>query len=171
MKNGAGAIITALNIVNEVEETRSFIRRAVVTVGVATSVVGTFVLATVAILAFTLLQGVFPGSGSFADIGFQIGVWLATGFAVRIAMSLIYRFAPNRPRGPATRSKKGSAFATLGWMAATAGFAVYARELGGYNAIYSILGSIVMFLTWLYASAYIILLGAELNRILEPSPA
>jgi membrane protein len=79
----------------------------------------------------------------------------------------MYRFAPNRRSRPATSARNGSTFATLGWIAATAGFSVYVRNLGNYNAVYGILGAVVIFLTWLYASAYIILLGAELNGILE----
>jgi len=164
---GAGAIITALNIVYDVDETRSFISHTAVTVRVAASMVGIFILAAIAISTFALLQSVFPDLGRPVRLGVQIGLWLATAFAVRIAVSAMYRFAPNRRSRPATSARDGSTFATLGWIAATAGFSVYVRNLGNYNAVYGILGAVVIFLTWLYASAYIILLGAELNGILE----
>jgi membrane protein len=164
---GAGAIITALNIVYEVDETRSFTSHAAVTVGVAASMVGIFILAAIAITTFALLQSVFPDLARPVRLGVQIGLWFATAFAVRIAISSMYRFAPNRRSSPAIPLRNGSAFATIGWIAATTGFSVYVRNLGSYNAIYGILGAVVIFLTWLYASAYIILLGAELNGTLE----
>lgn len=164
---GAGAIVTALNIVFEVEETRSFIWHTAVAIAVAVGMVGIFVAASVAISAFTLLQSVLPELGGASRLGLQIGFWLAAAFAVRFAIATIYRFAPSRPPCPESWLKPGSALATVGWIAATAGFAFYVRNFGSYNATYGALGAVVIFLTWLYLSAYIILLGAELNRVLE----
>lgn len=82
-------------------------------------------------------------------------------------IATIYRYAPSRPACPKSWMKPGSAFATLGWIAATVGFAFYVRNFGSYNATYGALGAVVVLLTWLYISTYLILLGAELNRILE----
>lgn len=166
---GAGAIVTALNIVFEVEETRSFIWHTVVAIAVAVGLVGLFILASIAISAFTLLQNVLPELLGASRIALQIGFWLVAAFVVRLAISTIYRFAPSRPPCPESWLKPGSAFATVGWIAATVGFAYYVRSFGSYNATYGALGAVIIFLTWLYISAYIILLGAELNRILERS--
>ncbi|MCK9540470.1 MAG: YihY/virulence factor BrkB family protein [Novosphingobium sp.] len=166
---GAGAIVTALNIVFEVEETRSFIWHTVVAIAVAVGLVGLFILASVAISAFTLLQSVLPELLGASRIALQIGFWLVAALGVRLAISAIYRFAPSRPPCPESWLKPGSAFATVGWIAATIGFAFYVRNFGSYNATYGALGAVIIFLTWLYISAYIILLGAELNRILERS--
>lgn len=60
---GAGAIVTALNIVFEVEETRSFIWHTAVAIAVAVGMIGMFLLASVAISASTLLQAVLPEFG------------------------------------------------------------------------------------------------------------
>lgn len=164
---GAGSIVTALNIVFEVEETRSFIWNAVVSIAVAAGMIGIFILASVAISVFTILRSLLPDMGGALQTAFQIGFWLLAAWAVRCAISALYRFAPSRPPCPESWLKAGSAFATVGWIAATAGFAFYVRNFGSYNATYGALGAVVIFLTWLFLSAYIILLGAELNRILE----
>lgn len=164
---GAGSIVTALNIVFEVEETRSFIWNTVVSIVVAAGMIGIFILASVAISVFALLRSLLPDLGGALQTAFQIGFWLLAAFAVRCAISALYRFAPSRPPCPESWLKAGSAFATVGWIAATAGFAFYVRNFGSYNATYGALGAVVIFLTWLFLSAYIILLGAELNRILE----
>ncbi len=108
-----------------------------------------------------------PELGGASRIALQIGFWLMAALGVRFAISTIYRFAPSRPPCPQSWLKPGSAFATAGWIAATIGFAFYVRNFGNYNATYGALGAVIVFLTWLYISAYIILLGAELNRILE----
>ena len=164
---GAGAVVTALNIVFEVEETRSFIWHTAVSVAVAIGMIAIFLIASITISAFTLVQSILPGLGTAFRTALQIGFWLAAAFAVRFAIATIYRYAPSRPPCPESWLKPGSAFATLGWIAATVGFAFYVRNFGSYNATYGALGAVVIFLTWLYISAYIILLGAELNRILE----
>lgn len=168
---GAGAVVTALNIVFEVEETRSFIWHTAVSVAVAVGMIGIFLVASVAISAFTLVQSFLPDLGKAFGAALQVGFWLAAAFAVRFAIATIYRYAPSRPPCPESWLKPGSAFATLGWIAATVAFAFYVRNFGSYNATYGALGAVVIFLTWLYISAYIILLGAELNRILERGDA
>lgn len=164
---GAGAIVTALNIVFEVEETRSFIWHTAVAIAVAAGMIGIFLVASIAISAFSLIQSVVPDLGGGLRTALQVGFWLMAAFAVRFAIATIYRYAPSRPPCPESWLKPGSAFATIGWIAATLGFAFYVRNFGNYNATYGALGAVVIFLTWLYISAYIILLGAELNRILE----
>ena len=164
---GAGAIVTALNIVYEVEETRSFIWHTLVAVAVAVGLVSMFILASVAISTFALLQDALPRLNGLARTAMQTGFWLLAAWGVRVAIATIYRYAPNRPPCPERWMKPGSAFATVGWIGATFGFAFYVRNFGGYNATYGALGAVIIMLTWLYISAYIILLGAELNRILE----
>ncbi len=167
LMKGAGAMVTALNVVFAVEETRSFFRRTVITLAVAAITVGNFLLAGISISAFNLLGIVLPDLDPSFRAALQIGLWLATILIVRIGIAAIFRIAPDRPSCPKTSLKPGSVLATAGWVAATAAFSFYVRNFGQYNAIYGALGAVVLFLTWLYASAYIILLGGKLNRVLE----
>lgn len=52
-------------------------------------------------------------------------------------------------------------------VAATEPFGFYAAKFGNYNATYGSLGAVVVLLLWLDLSAYVLLLGAELNGELE----
>jgi membrane protein len=65
----------------------------------------------------------------------------------------------------------GSAAATLLWLLASLGFGLYVSHFGNYNATYGSLGGVVVFLTWMYLTAYIILMGGELNSELERQQA
>jgi membrane protein len=65
----------------------------------------------------------------------------------------------------------GSATATLLWLAGSLGFGLYVSHFGNYNATYGSLGGVVVFLTWLYLSAYIVLMGGEMNSELERQQA
>lgn len=49
----------------------------------------------------------------------------------------------------------------------TFGFGLYVANFGNYDATYGSLGAAMVLLTWLYLSAYVLLLGAELNCELE----
>ena len=70
-------------------------------------------------------------------------------------------------RALACGSRPGSAAATLLWLVASLGFGLYVANFGNYNATYGSLGGVVVFLTWLYLTAYIVLMGGELNSIIE----
>jgi membrane protein len=61
--------------------------------------------------------------------------------------------------------------AAVAWVGSSAAFAWYASTLGGYAAAYGSLAAIIIFMTWLWLSASIILVGAELNAELEHQTA
>ena len=65
----------------------------------------------------------------------------------------------------------GSAAATLLWLVGTIGFGLYVSHFGSYNKTYGSLGGVVVFLTWLYLTGYIVLMGGELNSELEKEQA
>jgi len=61
----------------------------------------------------------------------------------------------------------GSVAAALLWLAGSALFSFYAANFGNFNATYGSLGAVIGFMTWLWISAIVILLGAELNAEIE----
>jgi membrane protein len=65
----------------------------------------------------------------------------------------------------------GSLFAAVGWLLLTLGFGLYVANFGNYGATYGSLSAVVVLLTWLYLSAYVLLMGAELNSELEHQTA
>ena len=72
--------------------------------------------------------------------------------------------------GPAARARwrwitPGAVVAVLGWVAASLGFSTYVRHFGSYNATYGSIGAVIILLTWMYLTAFFILLGAEINRV------
>ena len=57
----------------------------------------------------------------------------------------------------------GGALAALLWLAASAGFSVYAAHVGTYQRLYGSLSGVVVFLVWLWMSNLALLLGAQFN--------
>ena len=84
-----------------------------------------------------------------------------------IALSALYRYAPHRREAQWRWVTPGSIFATVLWVVASYGFSIYLNEFGSYNKTYGSVGGIIILLMWLYLSAYIILIGAEVNSAIE----
>lgn len=164
---GADAIMTALNIAFEVEEGRSFIHRTLLALGMAAGAVLALVAAVLAISALNLIEHLLPALGGVSEFLLKAAFFTGAGMAVGLLLALVYRYGPNRPGAGWRWITPGSLLATLVWMAATLGFGVYVANFGNYNATYGSLGAVIVFLTWLYLSAYVMLFGAELNAILE----
>lgn len=164
---GAGAIVTALNIVYDIDESRSFVKQTLVSLAITFCLVLIFLFASIAISALNALESLLPGLGGAIHLLLKIAFWIAAGLGVSLVIAAIYRYAPNRPDAQWAWITPGSALATIVWILATLGFAFYVRNFGSYNATYGSLGAVIVFLTWLYLSAYILLIGAEVNQVLE----
>jgi membrane protein len=168
---GAGGIVTALNIAYEVRETRGFVKTTLLALamtlgGLAVLLAGA---GTVSIIAW--IEAFFPGFPGWAHFLLQSVLAAAAVAAVALALAALYRWAPNRPDAPWVWVSPGSGAATLLWLLASGGFGLYVSHFGNYNATYGSLGGVVVLLTWLYLSAYILLMGGELNSELERQQA
>lgn len=168
---GASSIITALNIVYDVEEDRSFIRTTLLAALITLGAMLALVLGVIAISALGLVERLLPFSSPFLHLLIKIMSWLLAGAAVSLLIAAIYRYAPNRPDVAWRWLTPGSIAATILWVVATLGFGFYVANFGSYNATYGSLGAVIVFLTWLYLSAYILLMGGELNSEVEKQAA
>jgi len=164
---GAGAVITALNIVYDVAERRSFFRRLLVALAMTAGAVVVLFLAILAVAAANVLETLLPALGGVTNFALKAGLFALAAGAVLLLLALIYRYGPNRPDAPWRWITPGSLAAASIWLAATLGFGAYVANFADYNATYGSLGAVIVFLTWLYLSAYIVLFGAELNSIIE----
>ncbi|MCS3892119.1 membrane protein [Bradyrhizobium japonicum USDA 38] len=91
--------------------------------------------------------------------------------AVALALALIYRFGPSREAPRWRWITWGSVIATVLWLGASALFSWYAASFGKFNETYGSLGAAIGFMTWLWISAIVILLGAELDAEMEHQTA
>ena len=65
----------------------------------------------------------------------------------------------------------GSAFAAVAWLAASALFSWYAANFGSFNKTYGSLGAVIGFMTWIWLSVIVVLIGAKLNAETEHQTA
>jgi membrane protein len=168
---GAGAVVTALNIAYEVEDERGFIQATLLSLAMTLGALAVLIVAAGAVAAMGWVEALFPGLPDWGQTALRLFSWALAAAAAGLGTAAVYRFAPNRPDAPWLWISPGSAAATSFWLVASLGFGLYVSRFGNYNATYGSLGGVVVFLTWLYLSAYILLMGGELNSELERQQA
>lgn len=170
-RNAAGAIITALDIAYEEEEDRSFVQVTLLALAMTAAAVVVAILAIGATTVLSLLHQFFPDSSPVAIILWNILSYALLAAAASAAIATLYRYGPSRDQAKWRWITPGSLFASLAWLLLTLGFGFYVRNFGNYDATYGSIGAVVVLLTWMYLSAYVLLFGAELNSELEHQTA
>ncbi|WP_371136842.1 YihY/virulence factor BrkB family protein [Falsiroseomonas sp.] len=166
----AKAMFDALNIIYEEREKRSFIKLTLTTL---TFTLGFFlfaILTMVAVVAVPVVLGLV-GLGSTAEMLLSYGRWPLMLLLVGLVLACLYRWGPSRAEAKWRWVSWGSGFAAVAWLAASAGFSWYVANFGNYNETYGSLGAVIGFMTWIWISAIVILLGAELNAEMEHQTA
>jgi membrane protein len=161
---GMLAIIKALNIAYDEEESRKFLRQRalalLLTAGVAAAaVLGVGGMVVVANLAKSL--------GTFEKIALTVLRWPVLAALGALALAAIFRYAPDRDPASWRWVTPGAIAATLLWLVASVGFSFYVRNFGSYNETYGSLTAVVVLLLWLFLTAFAIVFGAELDSEAE----
>jgi membrane protein len=164
---GTQALIDGLNVAyNEVEKRNFAVRRAL-TYG--------FTFATIAFLtAVSAILVALPIVA--ADFGLLDWWVLPARWALLLAMAaagfaVIYRFGPSRQRARWRWVRWGAAFAALAWVGGSLGYSWFLNNVAHYDATYGSLGAVVGFMMWIWFSAMMVLIGAELNAEIEHQTA
>jgi membrane protein len=165
--NGAGAVITALNVAYEEQEKRSLLHFYTVAITIAVVAMFLALAALAATTAVAALRELMPDA-SRATIILGKGVaYLGLTLAAAAVAATLYRFAPSRHHARWEWLTPGSLFTAVSWVLFTLAFGFYVTKVSDYDATYGSLGAIIALLTWMYLTAYVFVFGAELNRELE----
>jgi membrane protein len=169
-RSGTGMIMTALNVAYDEKETRNFIWFNIHAYALTAGLVlfGILAIAFVAVLPAVLSFLDLPTSWS---IVIQVIRWLALAALVVLALAILYRFGPSRERPRWQWVSWGALVAAVLWLAASAAFSYYVGHFGGYDKTYGSLAAVVIVLLWFYITAYVVLIGAELNAEMEHQTA
>lgn len=169
---GARALTKALNIVHGTKSGRSFVAATTMAIVIvfAALIVCTGALIAIGVLGY--LETIVRELSRLTAVLIKIGTWIAVAALASIAISALYRFAPtSEPRHRHRWITAGATIATAGWLVATLLLGVYVANFGRYDALYGSIATIVILLIWFFLSALIILLGAEIDAVLDEPPA
>jgi membrane protein len=165
-----GAFMRASNDIWDVQEGRPAWKTIPLRVGVTAVLL---VLLTASALAVVLTgplarqMGNLVGLGSTAVMVWDIAKWPVLVLIVSFMIALLYYAAPNVKHPKFQWVSPGSLLAVLLWIVVSALFAFYVSNFGSYNKTYGALGGVIVFLTWLWITNVVILLGAEINAEIE----
>ncbi len=167
---GVKALFDALNVVYDEQEKRGFIRLNAISLLFTTASIVFLLLALAAMVAFPVaLQALGFGAGR-AVIVRLISAPILFAIVV-VGLALLYRYGPSRDAPRWRWISWGSVFAAAGWIIVSMLFSWYAANFGSFNKTYGSLGAVVGFMMWIWLSAIVILIGAELNAEMEHQTA
>jgi membrane protein len=163
---GTKAMFDSLNVVYDEHEKRGYIRRTLVSLAVT---LGTLVFVMVVMAAVVALPIAlnFVGLGKVTDILLRVARWPLLLVIVTMMLAVIYRYGPSRTEARWRWVSWGGAFAAIVWVLVSLAFSWYVAHFGSYNKTYGSLGAAIGFMTWIWISATIVLIGAELNAEME----
>ena len=168
---GIKALFDILNIVYDEKEERSFFKLNALTLSFTFGAIA-FLLASLAIVI--VLPIVIEYFGVASDTAQSMVLLLRWPFllaAVMFGLALIYRFGPCRDKPKWRWVSWGSATAAVLWVIVSSLFSWYAQNFGKFDETYGSLGAAIGFMTWLWMTSIVILLGAEINAELEHQTA
>lgn len=164
------SLFDTLNIVHGEEEQRGFIKLNAISFGFTIGGVAFLLLALGSIVVVPVLLS-YVGLSNAGDFLVRVGRWPAMYLIITFALAVIYRFGPSRETPRWRWITWGSAIASLLWLGVSGLFSWYAANFGKFNETYGSLGAVIGFMTWLWISAIVILIGAELDAETEHQTA
>lgn len=163
---GVKSLFESMNVAYDEVESRSFIKLNAVSLLFTLGAIVTMILMLGVIV-------VLPAALSFVGLG-QGTEWLIrlAGFAallvvLSLGIASLYRWGPDRSTAKWRWITPGAILALVATIVVSALFSWYATNFGSYNATYGSLGALIGFMTWIWLTSTLLIVGAELNSELE----
>lgn len=163
---GMTSLITALNIVYDEQEKRGFLHLNGLSLALTLGTIVFSLLALALVVALPTFLG-FVGFKGWLLTVLSLLSWPLLGVGFMGGLAVVYHHAPCRDRPKWQWVSPGALLATALWLMGSALFSFYVANFADYNETYGSVGAIVILLTWFYLTAYVVLLGAELNAEME----
>ena len=161
-----GNFIAGLNIIYDETETRSFLAVRALTLILTLGLILGFLLCVLVVAAVPAIAALLGLRGGFLD-ALLIVRWPLMFTMGAFGIALLYRFAPDRRDAKWRWLTPGAVLACLMWVGGSIAFSLYVQRFGTYNETFGALGGVIILLTWMWLSAFIILLGAQIDAELE----
>ena len=166
---GTMAISNGLNSIHGKVETRNYffvrIRAAIYTVLLIIAIVLCLLFLGFGNTISILLNQYFPFLRYVTQFVIEIRTIVALGILFVFSVC-VYRFFPNTPH-PLKHQWPGAIFTAFGWIIASFFISVYMDIFKGFSNMYGSLTTIVLIMLWFYFCMYILLLGGEINLLIE----
>ncbi|MGI9166053.1 MAG: YihY/virulence factor BrkB family protein [Pyrinomonadaceae bacterium] len=172
--SGMGALIEGLNIAYDVKETRAWWKRTLLAI-VLTIALAVLIVTALALMFYgsRIAEGIANryGFGAAFTAVWTVLRWLFVLGFVFLAFVLIYYFAPDLREKQLRWLTPGAAVGVILWLLVSFLFGSYLNFFNTYSVIYGSLGAVIILLLWFYLTGVTILIGGEVNTIIEQAAA
>jgi len=165
---GVKALIAGLNIAYEEDERRGFIKLNLISLAFTLGALIFLIVTISVVVALPVALSVIGYGGPDPMLWLRWPLMLAV---IMLILAVLYRFGPDRRKARWRWVSWGSIAAAVLWVAASMGFSWYVANFGHYDRTYGSLGAAIGFMTWMWMSTIVVLMGAELNAEIEHQTA
>lgn len=162
------AMFNGLNQVHEVKEKRSFIQLTLLTLLCTAGMIMLMIVALGAVVVVPAILA-FVGLGTIFDQLLVLARWPLLLVGIAGMLAVVFRFGPCRTKVVWRWITWGSGLASVMWLIVSIAFSYYVSNFGNYNKTYGSLGAVVGFMTWIWISSTVILIGAQIDAELLKS--
>jgi len=163
---GVKAVIDALNICYGVKERRGFIKLNAVSLAFTVGSIAGLLLAIAAIVVLPVWMS-YLHFGRYGDLAMAWLRWPALLVLLLAGLAVLYRFGPDLDNARWRWISPGAVFAALAWLAGSALLSWYLASFADYDKTYGSLGAAIGLMMWLWMTAIVVLVGAELNSQID----
>ena len=170
---GVDAVRRALNLAYDVKESRPFWKTELLAFGMTISSAALILFGIAALIAGGNVGLWAADKLHIAPVYVVVWSWLrwpVTALLIMSCAALVYYLLPDVEQ-EFKFITPGSVLGTLLWLLSTWGFSQYAGHFGSYNITFGSIGGVVLLMTWFYITAFIFIMGGEVNAILEAASA
>lgn len=159
-------LIQGLNIVFRQSEKRGFLSLHIASLILTFALIAVMSSALFLIAIIPVFIAMLPGDKYTLEI-FALLRWPFLLAIIICLLALLYRYGPSRNKPTWKWISPGAVSVTFIWLTASALFSYYVGNFSFYLNTYSSLGAIAILMLWLYLTAFLVLLGAEIDEALR----
>ncbi|MFU8831991.1 MAG: YihY/virulence factor BrkB family protein [Wenzhouxiangella sp.] len=160
------AVFEGVNIAYNQTDDRGFFKKNAITLlfTLGGIIVGLLALAVIAVFPALVDQIGLP---STVETIIQLLLWPILAVIVIFALAAVYKVAPSRKNPQFKWTSWGAITATLLWLAGSLLFTLFVTNFGNFDETYGAFAAVIILMLWFFLTAFVILLGAEINSEME----
>ncbi len=166
---GVLALMRGLNAMNGVVEDRNYVLQRLIASFYLIIFLVTVVFSLTVMVFGNLLAGVVIRHAPGMEALFELLLYLRGIFSwciMTMIFAAMYTYIPNC-KLKFSHQIPGAVFSATSWNLFSWGFSIYVQHFNAFD-MYGSLTTIVILMLWLYFCFYLFLIGAHINRFLEP---
>jgi membrane protein len=163
------SVMEAMNVMYGVEEARPFWKQYLISILLSLGVAALLLFSLGLVVFGPRIGGAVAGAvglGSVFQVVWNIVQWPVLVGCVLFAFALVYYYAPDVEQRFKWISP-GSIIAVVVWLLFSLAFSLYVNKFSSFNATYGSLAGIIVLMLYIYYSSFIMLIGAEMNQVIE----